>query len=116
MGFMGIHSIGASDNTSDNMSVVAEAIYNAIHTFNYDNDNQFNTPGYIDAALILRSLISSDNEYHFVGGDWNTMWTDLLSVYDENADVWGRSDMADDYAELYNFVRTMKQKSDEYGI
>lgn len=109
MGFMGIDSIGASDNAADFMSELSDQIKAKIIAQIPNYDNEYNTPGYIDVALVLKSLISEDNEFYFTYEWEKDVWKPLSELFEKNKD-WD----IDNYKELHEFVDEMLKKSQEY--
>ena len=113
---MGLGSWVESDNASDLRSEVMDSIANVLGAQLERTDNCFNTPGFIDAALIIEDLFFNGKEavYLYSEGDmfkvvkatldmliskqpdWNPslqndisrMITNLQELVDRNADWW----------------------------
>ena len=110
MGFMGISGIGESDCTADFMSEIADSILPMLKEQLTVITNEFNTPGYIDVALVLKSLISDESEFYFIYGEWqNEIWEPLLKKMNEKEENWNH--LRKDYKVLHNFVKEMTEKS-----
>lgn len=108
MGFMGITSIGDSDNASDFASEVIGSIEETIRKEMTEETNEYNTPGYINVGLLLISLISDENEFHFTYQDeWGDIWEYLEKTYKKNKTSWKKTDMWEDYERLMDFVIEM---------
>ncbi len=83
MGFMNI-SIAGSDEASDFCSLVSEKIRKECKKELKNKANDYNTPGYINIALLLKSLISEENEFYFTYGEWSEIWQSLEDKFKNN--------------------------------
>ena len=77
-------SIGGSDEASDFCSLVCEKIRKECKKELKNKANEYNTPGYINIALLLKSLISKENEFHFTYGEWGEIWQSLEDKFKNN--------------------------------
>lgn len=78
-------SIGGSDEASDFCSLVVDDILKKCQKELKNKANEYNTPGYINIALLLKSMISQENEFHFMyGKDWEVMWSKLDYQFKNN--------------------------------
>lgn len=108
---MGISSIAESDNTSDFIADVVGNIMEKMKVQLNETSNEFNTPGYIDVALSLKSLISKDNEFHFTYKEQQgEFWDSLYKKFDDNWKVWeSNSELNKEYNALFKWVKKMRK-------
>jgi hypothetical protein len=107
MGFMGIESIGESDCTFDYMCELVEKIKKSIKKQMLVKTNEYNTSGYIDAILVLKSLISEDNEFYFTNDLWFLEVWEPLGLVLKNPNC-GYKQM-EGYEKLVEFVEKMSK-------
>ena len=96
MGFMGIGYIGDSENAFDNAYDCANAFGAKLLKIVNKKDNCYNTPGYIDVALIIKDMCSNNSYFKYSetikkastmalaklqnsikAGEWDTMKKDV---------------------------------------
>lgn len=109
MGFMDI-SIGGSDNASDFCSEVVENIRKHCKKELKNKANSCNTPGYINVALLLKSFISEENEFHFTYDNWNTIWEKLSESFNKNDSDYADKVVNKQYKNLAKWVGEMNEK------
>lgn len=114
MGFMGIRHIGESDNAFDFMAGLSEQMLKQVKKQVKNNDNPWNTPGYIDVALSLKSLMTKESETFFKHKEWLPFWEDLEKRFTKNKPDWNQSTISKDYNKLYSWVKKMNKKCKEY--
>jgi len=108
MGFMGI-SIVESDMASDFCSDVVEGIKKKCIKELKNKANAYNTPGYINVSLILKSVISEENEFHFTY-DWEDIWEKLTNFFNENDADYNNKEANKQYKDLKKWVLEMNEK------
>ncbi len=112
---MGI-SIVESDMASDFCSEIVETIKKKIVKELKNKANEYNTPGFINSALVLRSLISEDNDFHFLYEDWSTIWQELQDKFESYSPEYGSKEANIQYKELKDWVNEMNEKCKEMKI
>lgn len=108
---MGINSIGDSDNTSDFMCAITDSIKLQMIDRLQEEDNEFNTPGYIDVALVLSSMVSDNNRFHFTYEWYKEIWKPLHDLMKKNRESWKDFD---NFEELLKFVAGAEAESLTY--
>lgn len=105
MGFMGIEDIGDSDCTFDYMCGLTDKIKESVKTQMIVKTNEYNTHGYIDVLLCLKSIINKENSFYFTDESWyNEVWLSLEGML--NKQDCGYRKMRG-YKKLVTFVRIM---------
>lgn len=108
MGFMGIDDVESSDNASDFMSLVVEKIRLEIMDHMHTVDNKWNTPGFIDCALVLKKLASDNMKTYFTSGtEWMDLWKTLLGHFSNQENIEKFLSVEDDCNSLSDFVTEM---------
>ncbi len=108
MGFMDL-TIGGSDNASDFTSEVVETVRKKCIKELKNEANEYNTPGYINVALLLKSLISDENEFHFTYKEqWGRVWKKILKSFltDHN---YSDAETNEQFQELKEWVTEMNK-------
>lgn len=109
MGFMDI-SIGGSDNASDFCSEVVGNIRKQCTKQLKNKANCYNTPGYINVALLLKSFISEENEFHFTYDNWNTIWEKLNDDFSKSNVHYNNESVNKQHKDLAKWVSEMNEK------
>lgn len=113
---MGIKSIGSSDEASDFASNIIEGIRLEIEKEMHNEANQYNTPGYINIAMLLRSMVSDENEFYFTyAEEWGGILQQLEDRFEKELERWSETNMKDDYITLYEFIKKLNKTSKDNG-
>lgn len=116
MGFMGIESIGSSDEASDFASNVIEGIRLKMEKEMMNEANEYNTSGYINIALLLKSMVSDSNEWYFTyAEEWGGILQQLEDRFEKELEGWSETIVKDDYMVLYEFIKKLNEISKDNG-
>lgn len=106
-------SIAGSDCTSDFMSEVSDLLKEKMKKQLSEETNEYNTSGYEDVALVLKSLVSDENEFHFTYEWLEDIWGPLRDKLVKNQPSSDWSEYAT-YKNLQAFVDKMIKKCADY--
>ena len=113
---MGIKSISSSDEASDFASLIIGGIRLEIEKEMHNEANQYNTPGYINIALLLKSMVSDSNEWYFTyAEEWGGILQQLEDRFEKELEGWNATNMKDDYIALYEFIKKLNKTSIDNG-